>query len=186
MDLVKRRLKNTRHYPVSPAVQALMYKELDRMIALGVIEESQSACSSSIVIVQKPGKNMEKLCLDSRKVNKMTKKDSYPLHHVDGLLSRQTDTHYTSTVDLKDFGKYLWRASREKTAFTVPGQPLFTVMPFSLCNAAQRLCRLMDQFLPHELRQHVYVYLDDLLVVSSTFKEHMEILSKLAMLLTPD
>ncbi|XP_055838190.1 uncharacterized protein K02A2.6-like [Episyrphus balteatus] len=174
-----------RHYPVSPAVQALMYDELDRMLALGVIEESQSAWSSPMVLVQKPGKN--RLCLDSRKVNKVTKKDAYPLHHVDGLLSRQTNTHFISTVDLKDaFWQIpLEKTSREKTAFTVPGRALyqFTVMPFGLCNAAQRLCRLMDKVVPHELRQHIYVYLDDLLVVSSTFEEHITILTKLAMLL---
>lgn len=59
-----------RHFPVSPAVEKLMYEELARMLALGVIEESNSAWSSPVVLVRKPGK--VRLCLDSRKVNAVT------------------------------------------------------------------------------------------------------------------
>lgn len=45
-----------RHYPVSPVIQGLIYEELDRMLSLGVIEESQSAWSSPVVLIRKPGK----------------------------------------------------------------------------------------------------------------------------------
>jgi hypothetical protein len=45
-----------RHFPVSPAVEKEMYAEIDRMLQLGVIEESNSGWSSPIVIVRKPGK----------------------------------------------------------------------------------------------------------------------------------
>ena len=53
-------------------------------------------------------------------------------------------------------------------------------MPFGLHGAAQRLCRLMDKVVPHRLREKIFVYLDDLLVVSSTFEEHMDLLKELA------
>lgn len=56
-----------RHFPVSPAIEKLIYAELDRMLEMDVIEESDSAWSSPIVLVRKPGKI--RLCLDSRKVN---------------------------------------------------------------------------------------------------------------------
>lgn len=171
-----------RHYPVSPAVQKLLYEELERMLKLGVIEESSSAWSSPVVLVRKPGKN--RLCLDYRKVNSKTKKDAYPISHIGGLLSRLQDTRFISSVDLKDaFWQIpLEKESREKTAFTVPGMPLlqFTVMPFGLCNAPQRMVRLMDKVVPHQLREKIFPYLDDLLVVSSTFDEHVELLKILA------
>jgi len=70
-----------RHYPVSPAVQKLVEVELDRMLDMDVIEESNSSWSSPVVLVRKPGKN--RLCLDSRRVNQVTKKDAYPLPHID-------------------------------------------------------------------------------------------------------
>ncbi|XP_055840052.1 uncharacterized protein LOC129907729 [Episyrphus balteatus] len=171
-----------RHYPISPAVQKLLYEELERMLKLGVIEQSNSAWSSPVVLVRKPGKN--RLCLDYRKVNAKTKKDAYPLSHIEGLLSRLPDTHFISSVDLKDaFWQIpLEKSSREKTAFTVPGMPLlqFTVMPFGLCNAPQRMVRLMDKVVPHQLREKIFPYLNDLLVVSSTFEEHVQLLEILA------
>lgn len=160
-----------RHYPVSPAVQKLMDAELERMKNLGVIEESQSPWSSPVVLVRKPGK--VRLCFDARKVNAVTKKDAYPLPHIDGILGRLPPARYITGLDLKDaFWQIpLERTSREKTAFTVPGHPLyqFTVMPFGLCNAPQTMCRLMDKVIPPDLKETVFVYLDDLLVVSRIF-----------------
>lgn len=85
---------------------------------------------------------------------------------------------YISCVDLKHA---FWQIelepkSRDYTALTIPGRPLyqFRMKPFGLCIAAQRLCRLMDRVLPQRLRSKVFVYLDDLLVISKTFEEHKE------------
>ncbi|KAH8406924.1 hypothetical protein KR215_010419, partial [Drosophila sulfurigaster] len=89
-----------RHYAVSPAVEKLMYHELDRMLALGVIEESDSPWSAPVVLVQKPGK--VRLCLDSRKVNEVTIKNAYPMPLIDGILSRLPKAEFISSIDLKD------------------------------------------------------------------------------------
>jgi len=56
-----------RHYPISPAKQKLVYAELDRMLVLGEIEESNSSWSSPVTLVQKGPKNRP--CIDARKVN---------------------------------------------------------------------------------------------------------------------
>lgn len=53
-------------------------------------------------------------------------------------------------------------------------------MPFGLCNAAQTMCRLMQKVIPAELHDRVFVYIDDLLVTSENFEEHIELLSKIA------
>lgn len=172
-----------RYYPVSPAVQKEMYAEIDRMLALGVIEESNSPWNSPMVMVRKHcGK--ARLCLDSRAVNDVTVKDAYPLPIIDGILSRLDETFYISSVDLKDA---FWQIpldskSREKTAFTVPGRPhyQFVRMPFGLCNAAQTMCRLMDRVIGSELRDHVFVYIDDLMIVSADFPTHISRLRAVA------
>ncbi|KAH8280002.1 hypothetical protein KR054_004843, partial [Drosophila jambulina] len=69
-----------RHFPVSPAVEKAMYAEIDRMLQLGVIEESDSSWSSPIVMVTKPGK--VRICLACCKVNSFTEKDAYPLPQI--------------------------------------------------------------------------------------------------------
>lgn len=172
-----------RHYPISPAVQKSVYAELDRMLALDVIEVSHSPWNSPVVLVRKAN-GQARLCLDSRKVNQLTIKDAYPLPLIDGIFSRLDETRFISSIDLKDA---FWQVeldlrSREKTAFTVPGRPLyqFKRMPFGLCNAPQTLCRLMDLVIPQPLRESVIVYLDDLLVVSEKFETHVNLLEQVA------
>ncbi|XP_059222537.1 uncharacterized protein K02A2.6-like [Stomoxys calcitrans] len=155
-----------RHFPVSPAIEKLIYEELDRMLAMGVIEESTSPWSSPIVLHRKPGKN--RLCLDSRKLNAVTEGDAYPLPHIDGILSRLPKAEFISSLDLKDA---FWQIPLDESS---------KVMPFGLCNAPQTMCRLMDRVIPASLRAEVLVYLDDLLVVSPTFDRHLEVLKEVA------
>lgn len=149
-----------KHYPLSPPRHAEVYEELDRLLTLGIIEESNSPWCFPIVNVRKPGKI--RLCLDSRRLNAITKKDSYPLPHINGLLSKLKDTEYISGIDLKDafFQIPLTESSKEKTAFAVPGRPLYQykVMPFGLCNGPQTMSRLMDKCIPSRLRENVFIY----------------------------
>lgn len=172
-----------RYYSISPVVREKLYQEVDRMLELDVIEESSSSWSSPVVLVNKPNGKV-RLCLDSRKLNGVTKKDAYPLPLIDGLLGRLRETRFISSLDLKDA---FWQIplaieARDKTAFTVPGRPLyqFKVMPFGLCNAPQTMCRLMDRVIPHRLHDRVFVYLDDLLIISATYDEHIQLLKLVA------
>lgn len=182
IDVKDAKAVKQRHFPVSPAVEKLLYGEVERMMKLGVIEESDSAWSSPVVLVQKPGK--VRLCLDCRKVNSFTYGDAYPLPQIEAILSRLPKAVFISSLDLKDA---YWQipldpASRDKTAFTIPGKPLyqFKVMPFGLSNASQTMTRLMDKVIPASLRNEVFVYLDDLLVVSDSFESHLAVLTTVA------
>lgn len=182
IDVGNSRPVKQRFYPVSPAVEKLMYSEVDRMLSLGVIEESTSAWSSPMRLVIKPGK--VRLCLDARKINEVTVKDAYPLPNIQGIFARLPKANIISKIDLKDA---YWQIALEEeskaiTAFTIPGRPLyqFTVMPFGLCTAPQTMCRLMDSIIPPELKHSVFGYLDDVCVVSDTFEEHISILLRLS------
>ncbi|XP_036348058.1 uncharacterized protein K02A2.6-like, partial [Rhagoletis pomonella] len=171
-----------RFYPVSPAVEKLLYKEIDRMLQLDIIEPSVSAWSSPMRLVVKP--NKVRLCLDARRLNEVTKKDAYPLPSIDGIFSRLPSANIITKLDLKDA---YWQIelspdSKPLTAFTVPGRPLyqFKVMPFGLCNAPSTMCRLMDEIIPPDLRHCVFGYLDDLCIVSEDFSSHLAVLVRLA------
>lgn len=171
-----------RYYPVSPAVEKLMYQEIDRMLSLKVIEPSSSPWSSPMRLVVKP--NKVRLCLDARRLNQATKKDAYPLPSIDGIFSRLPKANLISKLDLKDayWQIGLTAESKPLTAFTIPGRPLyqFTVMPFGLCNAPSTMCRLVDEIIPPDLRNSVFGYLDDLIIVSEDFATHLSVLVRLA------
>ncbi|XP_046803805.1 uncharacterized protein LOC124419228 [Lucilia cuprina] len=125
-----------RFYPVSPAVEKLMFGEVDRMLALGVIEPSSSPWSSPMRLVVKP--NKVRLCLDARKLNQVTKKDAYPLPNIGGIFARLPKANLITKLDLKDayWQIGLDESSKPLTAFTVPGRPLYQFVFFLHCDAS--------------------------------------------------
>lgn len=164
-------------FPTSPKRQQQIDLELDNMLKAGIIERSFSDWALRLVPVDKTDGTV-RLCLDARKLNERTIRDSYPLPHADRILSRLGPCKFISTIDLsKAFLQVpLHPKSRKYTAFSVLGRGLFhfTRMPFGLVNSPATLSRLMDRVLGGtELEPHVFVYLDDIIVVSDTFEEHL-------------
>jgi hypothetical protein len=139
-----------RYYPVPPVIQQVM----DKLSKEGATEPSMSAWSSPIVMLKKPN-GESRMCLDFRKVNAVTKKNSYLLPYVEDILRKLRSTKFISTIDLKNcyWQVPLEPSSREKTAFTIPGRGLFqfVVMPFGLCHSPATLQRLLDTVLKEEM-----------------------------------
>ena len=165
-----------RYRPRNPAMQAIIDHEVDEMLHAGVIEPSQSAWSSPVVIVRKKD-GKPRFCIDFRRVNEVTERDAYPLPQIPSTLDKLQGALYLSTLDLKN-GYWqipLTPESRAVTAFTVPGRGLmqFTVMPFGLHSAPATFQRLMDTVLGPDLEPQVFVYLDDIIVVNRSFEEHL-------------
>lgn len=171
-------------FPSSPRRQDQINSELDNLLECGIIERSYSDWSLRLVPVDKPDDSV-RLCLDARKLNERTVRDSYPLPHADRILSRLGPSRFISTIDLsKAFLQIpLHPKSRKYTAFSVLGRGLFhfTRMPFGLVNSPATLSRLMDRVLGGtEMEPHVFVYLDDIIIVSQTFQEHLSKLREVA------
>lgn len=173
-----------RYFSVSPAVERLIHDEIDKMLKMNIIELAPPNCpwSSPVTLVKRNDK--ARLCLDSRRLNAVTVRDAYPQPKISNILSRLPKAEFITSLDLKHAFWQIGLAedSRNMTAFTVPNRPLyrFRVMPFGLTNAPQTMCRLMDIVIPANLRHQVFVYLDDLLIVSSTFDDHLKLLSEVA------
>ncbi|KMQ84279.1 reverse ribonuclease integrase, partial [Lasius niger] len=170
-----------RCYLVSPKVQEAIRAETDKMLAAGIIEPSFSEWSNPIVMVKKPN-GKYRFCLDFRKVNSVSKKDAYPLPNMNGILDKLRSARYISTIDLSQayFQVPLAKESREITAFSVPGMGLFhfTRMPYGLTGAPATFQRLLDRLIGPEMEPHVFAYLDDIVIVTPTFEEHMSWLKK--------
>lgn len=170
-----------RYYPRNPAMQKVLNDEVDRMLTDDVIEPSCSPWSSPVVLIKKPS-GKYRFCVDYRKVNQHSLKDAYPLPQINAILEKLRDAHYISTLDLRDgyWQVPLQKESRPTTAFTVPGRGLyqFKVMPFGLHSAPACFQRLLDTIIGPEFEPRAFAYLDDLVLVSRSFKEHLKLLEE--------
>ncbi|XP_025163159.1 uncharacterized protein LOC105186048 [Harpegnathos saltator] len=166
-----------RYRPQNPAMQAIIDEEVTKIEAEGVIEPSSSAWSSPVVLVRKKDGGY-RFCIDFRKVNEVTERDAYPLPQISATLDRLRGARYLSSLDLKNgyWQVPLTKDSKPIIAFTVPGRGLrqFTVLPFGLHSAPATFQRLVDTVLGADLEPHVLVYLDDIIVLSTTLDEHMK------------
>ncbi|KMQ87652.1 reverse ribonuclease integrase [Lasius niger] len=180
------RLKDTtsikqRYRPRNPAMQVIIDREVAEMEAAGVIKPSQSAWSSPVVIVKKKD-GKQRFCIDFHKVNDVTKRDAYPLPQITVTLDKLRGARYLTILDLKNgyWQVPLTSESRPITAFTIPGRGLyqFTVMPFGLHSAPATFQRLLDNVLGPEMEPNIFVYLDDIIVISTTFEQHLRLLTK--------
>ncbi|GBM70955.1 Retrovirus-related Pol polyprotein from transposon 297 [Araneus ventricosus] len=150
------------------------------MVDTGIIEESSGPWASPIVLVKKKD-GSTRFCVDYRKLNEITIKDSYPLPRIDDTLYALNGSHWFSTLDLKSgyWQVEIQPEDKEETAFTT-GQGLwqFKVMPFGLCNAPATFERLMETLLRGLTSEACLVYLDDIIIVGRTFQQHLNNIRK--------
>ena len=164
-----------RPYRIPEARRAAIKEEVGKMLDLGVIEESHSPWSSPIVIVPKPDGSL-RFCNDFRKLNDVSRFDSYPMPRADEMIERLGAARFVSTLDLT---KGYWQVpltdrAKAKTAFSTPqGLFQYTVMPFGVHGAPATFQRLMDRVLrPHQ--NYSSAYIDDIIVFSVTWELHLQ------------
>ena len=158
------------------ALQRTVEEMVQKMMAQGVIQNSNSPWASPVVLIKKKD-GSHRFCVDYRRLNTITKMDVFPLPRVDDTLDMLSQTRYFSTLDL---AAGYWQVkmdkdSHEKTAFnTCSGYYEFCVMPFGLCNGPSTFQRLMESVLMDLSQSSCMVYLDDVMVIGRNFTEHLE------------
>lgn len=170
-----------RYYLMSPERLAEVNRQVDQMLRDGVIEPSNSAWNNPVTLAPKSDGTF-RFCLDSRKLNEVTKHDAYPLPYISHILDQLRDAKYLSSLDLKAAYHQILLdpESREKTAFTVMNRGLFHFrrLCFGLTSAGSTQQRLMDKLFGPEFSNKVFIYLDDIIVISPTFEEHVVLLER--------
>ena len=168
----------TRQFPIPFAHKAIIGKEVETMLKLGVIEPAQSPYSSPVVLVRKRDGSI-RFCVDFRRLNKKVIFDAEPLPDVECLFAKLGKAKYLTKIDLS---RGYWQIpvkpeDRPKTAFTTElGQFQFVVMPFGLKTAGACFSRMMRALLIPLKLEEVDNFMDDMLVGTETKERHIEIL----------
>ena len=183
-DLIKHEIKLTDDEPfkeparrIPPALFEEVKEHLKEMMAAGAIRPSHSPYSSNVVIVRKKDGTI-RFCVDFRKLNSKTVPDAYAIPRVEDSLHLLAGAKYFTKLDLRSG---YWQVEikdedKNKTAFQVGGLGFyeFNRMPFGLCNAPATFQRLMERCMGELNLRDCLIYLDDVIIFSSTFEEHIE------------
>ena len=152
---------------------------IEKMLKMRVIEPSNSDWASPIVLVKKQD-GSERFCVDYRKVNLATVKDSFPMPAVEDKLNKLAGCKIFSKLDCTSGYWQIGLTERAKriTAFICKqGLFQFNVMPFGLCNAGSTFQRVVENIIGN--LKNTTGYIDDIFTYSKSFEEHLDDLEQI-------
>jgi O-acetyl-ADP-ribose deacetylase (regulator of RNase III) len=169
----------SRPFRYSPADKAEISRQTSEMLKAGIIQPSDSAWGSNVVLVKKHD-GSRRFCVDYRKLNAVTIMTSWPIPtmaDIYDVISQQNVTVY-STLDLKAgyHQVMLDPATAHKTAFeTHEGKFVYNRLNFGLCNAVS----FFQMFISHILANMtssaaVLIYVDDILVLGKNPQQMLD------------
>ena len=161
-------------YRLSPVKVKHLQKEIEYMLDNDIIEPSKSEWSSPCVLVPKPDGSY-RFCTDYRKVNSVTKTDSYPIPRIDDCIDKIGTAKFVSKFDmLKGYWQVpLTQKAKEISAFVTPnGFYQYTVMPFGMKNSPATFQRMVNNLIRDLAGCEGYI--DDVIIYSQTWPEHIE------------
>ena len=178
-----------KQYSIPSVAREPMIEQVNEMLSVDAIRPSKSPWCSPILLVKKQlANNMVKhrFCINLKKVNDITVKDCYSLPHISSTNEALAGSKYLSTADVD---RAFWQIGvreedKPKLAFCVDGK-LYepNCMPFGSMNAPSTFQRLVDRVFQGLTWKQCLVYIDDILIFSKTFEQHLvdvdEVLSRL-------
>lgn len=174
----------TKSYRYPPIHKQEVEKQMKSMMEQGIIRPSNSPWSSPLWIVPKKldasGRKKWRIVIDYRKLNEKTIDDKYPLPNITDIFDKLGKCNYFTTLDLASGFHQIEMTQEdiEKTAFsTDKGHYEYVRMPFGLKNAPATFQRAMDNVL-RGLQDICMVYLDDVIIFSTSLQEHVQSLRK--------
>ena len=187
-EAIHHRLRTAGSIPVAQPYRRIPPHQLQEvqehikgLLAPKVIVDSHSPYAAPVVIVREKDGGI-RLCVDYRRLNAETVDDAYPLPRIQEFFDALVRAQFFSTLDLAS-GYHqiaMHPDDQHKTSFVTPmGLFEYTRMPMGLSSAPATFQRLMQSTMSDFIFQFLLVYLDDLLVYSKTFDEHLAHLDRL-------
>jgi hypothetical protein len=162
-------------YPCSESELKTLREFLNKVLASGKITRSNSPAAALILFVPKANGKL-RICVDDRRLNKMTIKNKYPLPLISELRDRLRTAKVFTKLDLKDGFNLLRIAQGEEwnTVFRTRYHLYqYNVMGFGLCNAPSSIQAMINEVLHDLLDQGVGLYLDDILIYTEFVRLHI-------------
>ena len=161
---------------ITPPLVEEVREHIQEMLDGGAIRPSQSPWCNAVILVRKKDGGL-RFCIDFRRLNRRTKKDAFSLPRMQETMESMVGARLFSTMDLKSgfWQVKMAKESQQYTAFTVGSMGVyeFLRMPYGLCNAPATFQRLMQNCLGELNLTYALIYLDDVIVFSSTEKDHI-------------
>ena len=191
-DVEPHKIELTQHTPIwqkarsfSQPINDEIERQCDDLLSNDILEYSNSQWSAPVVPVRKSDGGL-RLCVDYRQVNKVTKKENYPMPNLMNCVYRPNKVNYFTKIDLVR-GYYqvpIDEESRKYTAFsTIQHHYQFKRLSFGLKNSGMAFQRIMQQILAPLITSNIIIYIDDILILSESFEEHMKLVGKVLSLL---
>ena len=162
---------------IPPCQLDKLREHLKIMLDAGIIHSSNSPWCNAVVLVRKKDGSL-RFCIDFRKLNSLTVKDSHPLSCICETLESLAGAAHYSTFDMNSgfWQVPMDKESKQYTAFTLGSMGLYECesMPFGLCNTLPTFQRLMQNCLGELNLTYCLIYLDDVIVFSDMPEEHLQ------------
>ena len=176
IDLMNDEPFKERFHRIAPPLVDEVCQHIQEMLDGGAIQPSQLPWCNAVVLVRKKDGSL-RFCIDFCRLNARTKKDTYPLPHMQETMESMVGARHFSCMDLKSgfWQVKMAEESRQYTTFTVGSMGIydFLHMPYGLCNASATFQRLMQNCLGELNLTYALIYLDDVIVYSKTEEEHL-------------
>ena len=149
--------------------------QVQQMLDNGIIQPSSSPWNAPVILVKKKDDSTRFVC-DFQGLNYVRKKDSYPLPRIRDVIDKMEGAQFWTTLDAASayWSMPVAEEDKEQIAFSVPrGKFEFNVTPFGLCNAGASYQRMMNITLSGLPSDRVLAYMDDIVIFSGNFQEHL-------------
>lgn len=184
IDLIVDKYCSKRPYRCTIEDKKEIEEQVSKLLDKKLIEESYSPFAAPVTLVFKKEDNKRsRLCIDFRELNKIVVPQAQPFPLIDDLVTKTRNCKFFSTLDINSafWSIPLRIEDRKKTAFvTQEGHFQWTCLPFGLKTSPAIFQRILSNILrKHKLTHFAVNYIDDILIFSKSFPDHINHLSQL-------